>query len=128
MPRWASSALLERGDATAGAPRRDSVLHPLVKYLSQPDQVDAKPRVENQVAYVRESWFDGEPFTGLDDARESAEHWCREIGGARVHGTTRQIPRELYDTEEKPSMLPPPTEPFDVPLWTEAKVHPEGSS
>lgn len=84
-----------------------------------------KPRVENQVAYVRESWFDGETFTGLDDARESAVHWCREVAGARVHGTTRQIPRELYEAEEKPAMLPPPTEPFDVPLWTEAKVHPD---
>lgn len=82
-----------------------------------------KPRVENQVAYVRESWFDGETFTGLDDARTSAEHWCRDKAGIRVHGTTRRVPRALYDTEEKVAMLPPPTEPFDVPLWTEAKVH-----
>lgn len=84
-----------------------------------------KPRVENQVAYVRESWFDGETFTGLDDARSSAEHWCRDVAGTRVHGTTRRVPRECYEAEEKPAMLPPPTEPFDVPLWTEAKVHPD---
>lgn len=31
-----------------------------------------KPRVENQVPYVRESWFDGETFAGLDDARHRA--------------------------------------------------------
>ena len=37
-----------------------------------------KPRVENQVAFVRESWFDGETFTDLDHARRNAEHWCRE--------------------------------------------------
>jgi transposase len=85
-----------------------------------------KPRVENQVAYVRESWCDGETFTDLDDARRSAEHWSREIAGMRVHGTTRKVPREFFEQAEKPAMLAPPTEPFDVPLWAEhARVHPD---
>jgi transposase len=85
-----------------------------------------KPRVENQVPYVRESWFDGETFVDLDDARGRAEIWCRDVAGARVHGTIRQVPRELYEATEKPAMLPPPAEPFDVPLWVdEAKVHPD---
>jgi transposase len=82
-----------------------------------------KPRVENQVSYVRESWFDGETFSGLGDARQSAVVWCGDVAGARVHGTTRRVPREHYASEEKAAMLPPPTEPFDVPIWTEAKVH-----
>jgi transposase len=85
-----------------------------------------KPRVENQVAYVRESWWDGETFTDLDDARRSAEHWSREIAGMRVHGTTRKVPREAFEETERSAMLAPPTEPFDVPLWAEhAKVHPD---
>lgn len=85
-----------------------------------------KARVENQVPYVRESWFDGETFTGLDDARKSAELWCRDVAGARIHGTTRQVPRDVFESLEKPAMLPPPSEPFDVPLWCDdAKVHPD---
>jgi hypothetical protein len=85
-----------------------------------------KPRVENQVAYVRESWWDGETFTDLDDAQRSAEHWSREIAGMRVHGTTRKVPREAFEETERSAMLAPPTEPFDVPLWAEhAKVHPD---
>jgi len=84
-----------------------------------------KGRVENQVPFVRESWFDGESFTSLADARQSAEHWSRDIAGARVHGTTRQVPREMFEREEKDAMLPPPTTPFDVPTWSEAKVHPD---
>jgi len=85
-----------------------------------------KPRVENQVPYVRESWFDGESFTGLDDARRSAEHWCLEIAGTRVHGTTRRIPREVFLSVEKATMRPPPDALFDVPLWVDkAKVHPD---
>ncbi len=85
-----------------------------------------KPRVENQVPYVRESWFDGETFTGLGDARQSAETWCRDVAGERVHGTTRAVPRELFESTERPAMLPAPAEPFDVPVWVEkAKVHPD---
>jgi transposase len=85
-----------------------------------------KPRVENQVSYVRESWFDGETFSSLDEARASAEVWCRDVAGARIHGTTRQVPRELFEREEKAAMLPPPTEPFDVPTWyDDVTVHPD---
>jgi transposase len=85
-----------------------------------------KPRVENQVPFVRESWFDGETFADLNDARLSGETWCRDVAGARVHGTTRAVPRELFESTERPAMLPAPAEPFDVPLWVEkAKVHPD---
>jgi transposase len=85
-----------------------------------------KPRVENQVPYVRESWFDGERFLDLDDARRSAEHWCRDVAGTRVHGTTRRVPREVFESIEKPAMLAAPDAPFDVPTWVlKAKVHPD---
>ena len=85
-----------------------------------------KARVENQVPFVRESWFDGEKFTGLAHARESAAHWCREIAGTRVHGTTRKIPREVFESFEKPEMKPAPDTIYDVPVWIEkAKVHPD---
>jgi hypothetical protein len=85
-----------------------------------------KPRVENQVAYVRESWFDGETFSDLYDARCSAEQWARLIAGERVHGTTRQVPREVFESIEKAAMLAPPAAPFDVPLWVDdVKVHPD---
>jgi transposase len=84
-----------------------------------------KGRVENQVAFVRESWFAGETFTSIADARAHAEHWCRDVAGTRVHGTTRLVPREAFERDEKPAMLAPPAAPFDVPIWSDAKVHPD---
>jgi len=85
-----------------------------------------KPRVENQVPFVRESCFDGETFADLDDARQRAEHWCREVAEMRVHGTTRKVPRELFESVERAAMLAPPIEPFDVPRWIDdAKAHPD---
>lgn len=83
-----------------------------------------KARVENQIPYVRENWFAGESFVDLEDARRAAERWCVEVAGRRVHGTTRKVPREQFDTMEKGALQPPPTEPFDVPTWIDrAKVH-----
>lgn len=83
-----------------------------------------KARVENQVPYVRERWFDGEKFVGgLADIRAHAAHWCKETAGGREHGTTCRVPREHYQADEKPHMKPAPAAAFDVPRWGEAKVH-----
>lgn len=85
-----------------------------------------KARVENQVPFVRESWFDGETFTDLEHARSSAETWCRDIAGTRVHGTTRKVPRDVYESTERAEMSSPPDAIYDVPLYVEkAKVHPD---
>jgi transposase len=85
-----------------------------------------KPRVENQVPYVRERWFEGESFSSdLAVIREHAATWCRDIAGRRVHGTTRRKPIEVYEAEERAAMLPAPTEPFDVPRWAKSKIHPD---
>jgi hypothetical protein len=84
-----------------------------------------KGRVENAVAYVRERWCDGEHFLDVGDARRSAALWCEEVAGARVHGTTRAVPRVVFAAEEKPHLAPPPQARFDVPAWSQAKVHPD---
>jgi hypothetical protein len=61
----------------------------------------------------------------LEVLRRSAEVWCRDVAGMRIHGTTRRVPREVFEAEELCQLRPAPEEPFDVPRWTEAKVHPD---
>jgi transposase len=85
-----------------------------------------KAKVERNVTYVRDGWFAGETTCkSIGDWRRSAEAWCRDIAGARIHGTTRKVPRDEYLLVEKSAMLAPPTEPFDVPSFVDAKVHPD---
>lgn len=85
-----------------------------------------KARVENQVAYVRERWFAGETFTPfIERTREHAARWCREVAGARIHGTTRTRPIEDFEAHERPRLQSAPTEVYDVPLWRLATVHPD---
>jgi transposase len=85
-----------------------------------------KPRVENQVPFVRERWFAGESFSDdLSLLRAAAAHWSLEVAGGRIHGTTRRVPRDVFEAEERQFLLPAPEGPFDVPRWAEPKVHPD---
>lgn len=84
-----------------------------------------KPHVERGVQYVRERFFKGGHFRDLEDCREQAEVWCRQIAGLRVHGTTRKLPREVFEAEEREQLQPYDGVLYDVPLWREVTVHPD---
>jgi Mu transposase, C-terminal domain len=38
------------------------------------------------------------------------------------HARTQRLPREHFEAEERTALLPAPTEPYDVPIWTDCKV------
>ncbi len=82
-----------------------------------------KARVERSVGYVRRSFFAGEEFFDITDARRRAERWCLSTAGLRIHGTTARRPAEVFRTEEQQTLLPPPDAPYDLPHYAEPKVH-----
>ena len=82
-----------------------------------------KPKVERVVSFTRGSFFAGESFVDLHDAQRRAEQWCAERAGMRIHGTTACRPAELFALEEQPRLLPAPAEPYDLPIYAEAKAH-----
>jgi transposase len=84
-----------------------------------------KPRVERTVQYARSNFFAGEDFRGIDNCRERAEHWCGQVAGMRVHGTTRCRPAEVFAIDELPKLKPVPDQGFDIPTWTHPKVAPD---
>jgi Mu transposase, C-terminal domain len=51
--------------------------------------------------------------------------WCRDVAGRRVHGTTRCIPLEIFEAEERTALIPLQPERFVVPHWGRCKVHPD---
>lgn len=81
-----------------------------------------KARVERQVQYVRNDFFKGERFGSVGEAREEAARWCREEAGVRTHGRTQRRPIDVFEEEEKPLLLPSPTEPYDQPTWGTYRV------
>jgi transposase len=80
-----------------------------------------KPRVERTVQYVRSDGFAGERLVDLEHARRHIARWCSEIAGKRVHGTMHRRPIDAFE-DERPKLLPAPTEPYDPPTWVELKV------
>jgi transposase len=84
-----------------------------------------KPHVERGVPYARERFWKGSHFRDLDDAREQAERWCRDVAGLRMHGTTRRVPRVVFEDDERQHLQPYDGAPYDVPLWREVTVHPD---
>jgi transposase len=82
-----------------------------------------KPRVERVVPYVRNNFFAGEDFADLADVRARAERWCTETAGMRIHGTTQCRPIEAFRAEEVPVLLALPATAFDIPRWSDPKVH-----
>jgi transposase len=82
-----------------------------------------KPRVERTVSYVRASWFAGEVFVDLTDARARAEAWCATTAGLRVHGTTAARPAQHFALVEAPHLLPAPDWLYDLPIYARPKVH-----
>jgi len=83
-----------------------------------------KPHVERGIIYVRERFFKGGSFRGdLGDLRTQAEHWCSDVAGLRVHGSTRRLPLEVFLSEEQALLQPYDGVVYDLPLWREARVH-----
>jgi Mu transposase, C-terminal domain len=81
-----------------------------------------KGRVERAVPGVRDDCFAGEVLPTLDEARAWGRHWCLNDYGLRRHRRTQRRPLEHFQTEEQGLLLPVPTTPYDIPLWSEPKV------
>jgi transposase len=88
-----------------------------------PAHPTGKPRVERGIPYARQDFFRGERFQDVADLQARARVWCRDLAGTRVHGTTRQVPRLVFETVEQPALQPLAPEPFDRPTWAWATVH-----
>lgn len=88
-----------------------------------PAHPTGKPRVERGIPYARQDFFRGESFQDVPTMQARAVVWCRDLAGTRVHGTTRQVPRRVFETVEQPTLQPLAPEPFDRPTWAWATVH-----
>lgn len=84
-----------------------------------------KPRVERSVAVVRDDCYGGERLGTLDAARELGERWSRDGYGMKPHRSTGRLPREHFEAVERMVLKPAPNEPYDVPVWAQARVQPD---
>lgn len=81
-----------------------------------------KGRVERAVIPTRDDCFAGEHLQDLEAAQRRARTWCLREYGMRRHTRTQRLPLEHFEAEEKAKLAPVPTEPYDIPLWSDPKV------
>jgi len=72
-----------------------------------------KGRVENAVGYIKKNFLSGTDIPNFESIHAAFADWLDRIANARIHGTTRKQPVELWQ-KEKPCLLPLPVQPFDI--------------
>jgi transposase len=82
-----------------------------------------KGKVESGIKYVQCNFFLGRKFSSSDDVDTQLRYWLDHTCNQRIHGTTRKIPREVFDSEEKPKLKPLLLERFKMPTVGTRKVY-----
>jgi len=73
-----------------------------------------KGKVESGIKYVKRNFFLGRTFKDSDDVDRQLRNWMDSTSNQRLHGTTRKIPREVFEHEEKNHLKGLPEEEFNM--------------
>jgi len=86
---------------------------------------DRKGKVESSVGHTQQK-LQGLRFERLEEGQAYLDRWDERWADTRIHGTTKRQVRAMF-LEEKPSLLPLPTEPFRYYRYGSRTVHVDGS-
>jgi transposase len=70
----------------------------------RPYRAQTKGKVERPIRYLRGSFLYGREFVGDGDLAAQAEAWVSGVANARVHGTTREVPRVRFERDERATL------------------------
>lgn len=65
---------------------------------------ESKGKVEAGVKYVKNNALYGETFADWSTLEAYMAQWLETVANARVHGSTGEVPRTLYDAKERQQM------------------------
>ena len=82
-----------------------------------------KGKVESGIKYVKNNFFAGRKFKSSNDLDYQLKKWQERVCNSRVHGTTRKIPFEIFEKEEKTKLIPIPREEFKMLKTGSRKVY-----
>ena len=84
-----------------------------------------KGKIERGIDYVQDNALKGKFFEDLISQNAYLQHWETHIADTRIHGTTRQQVKKLFEIE-KTSLQPLPLEAFPCYQEGERAVHRDG--
>jgi transposase len=68
-------------------------------YLCRKSDPETKGRIEAVVKYFKKNYVKNRQFVGIDIWNEGFEDWLNRTANAKVHGTTKKIPAEVFEQE-----------------------------
>ena len=87
-----------------------------------PYSPEKKGKVESNVKYVKGNFVATNDSEEMEESRRFLRRWRDEIANVRKHGTTGQVPRELFEKEERAALSSLPTVGYNPVEWKHATV------
>jgi transposase len=78
----------------------------------RPYRARTKGKVERPIGYVRRNLLYGRECLGDADLAAQTAHWLEHTANARVHGTTREVPRVRFERDERATLHPLALRPY----------------
>ena len=78
----------------------------------RPYRAKTKGKVERPIRYLRGNFLYGREFLGDGDLAAQAESWVEHTANARIHGTTKERPRERFLRDEESQLQPLALRPY----------------
>ena len=78
----------------------------------RPYRAKTKGKVERPVSYVRDNFVYGREFLGDGDLDAQRRRWLDSTANVRIHGTTKESPRERFERDEHPALQPLAAQPY----------------
>lgn len=93
---------------------------------TQPYTPRHKGKVERGVGYVQDNALKGRTFASLAEENRFLADWEARIADHRIHGTTRQQVKAVFETVERPALLSLPPDLFPCFQEAQRSVHRDG--
>lgn len=68
-------------------------------YLCRKNDPQSKGKVENVVKYAKYNYARFRTFDSLTNFNEGCIAWLKRTGNAKIHGTTKKVPAEVFEVE-----------------------------
>ena len=86
----------------------------------RPNRAQTKGKVERPVRYLRDNFVYGRTFVNDADLDQQRRQWLDDVANMRVHGTTRERPRDRFERDERLLLQPLARRPYTSLVLTEA--------
>lgn len=81
-----------------------------------------KGKVESGIKYVKGNFFKGRDFRDGTDCDIKLREWTKRAN-KRVHGTTKKVPADVFEEEERQRLLPLPETRYQLPAGGTRRVY-----